>query len=76
MEETTDEQIFIETTLLNRLHEAGRRGLLEAVVVAAVTHRAHEFVGSVSAVEVKKVLKNLAESGRVSHSAGRWRRLR
>ena len=67
---------WVQMTCLERLAEPTNSGLSEAVLCAAVSHRAPDEIGSVVPSDVKRALKRLEEAGRVSHSAGRWRRLR
>lgn len=65
---------WIRATALERLQPASERGLLEAVLMAGLQHRARELYPDLQVHEIRKVLETMAERGDVKHSAGRWTR--
>lgn len=76
MEGQVQPERWIERTCLNRLADASRDGLSEMVLCATIRHRAPDELGPLMNSDVVKALKRLQAHGRVTHSAGRWRRLR
>ncbi len=67
---------WLQKTCLERLAGPTSRGLSEAVLCATVSHRVPPELGTAVPSDVKRALKRLQDAGRVTHSAGRWRRLR
>lgn len=62
---------WIRQIVLERL--SGRsEGLQEAVLFAAIRHRAREKFPNLGVQEITKVLKEMSEQGTVRHSARRW----
>lgn len=60
---------------LERLDDYREQGLKEDVLVAGVKHRARNEYPDLTPAEITGVLRELAATGRVKQSAGRWRRI-
>jgi len=67
-----DQQVFIRQVALERLGNKGSTGLAEAVLLAAIRHRAKTAVGEVTVTSVKLVLKDMEQRGQIRQTSGRW----
>lgn len=76
METQTNMEDVLAKRCLERLGDATSRGLAENVLIASLQHRCKDELGNIYPAHVRRALKDLKASGRVTHSAGRWRRLR
>lgn len=65
---------WIRQMVNERLAQAVDQGLLEAVLLAGVVHRARDRYPDLSKTDVKGVLRELERQGLARHSAGRWKR--
>lgn len=70
-----DRQQWLVQVLLERLADYLEQGLREDVLIAGVRHRARADYPDMTGAEVTAALRDLQTSGRVKHSAGRWRRV-
>jgi hypothetical protein len=66
---------LVRNITLERLDEAGEKGLIEAVLVATVKSRAKESYPNLLPHQILAVLRGMKDSGRVRNSAGRWMRM-
>ena len=65
---------FVQQVALERLGAVGERGLIEAVLIAAIRARGKDDFSDLLPHEVTAVLRSLKDAGRVRYSAGRWMR--
>ncbi len=70
-----DRHKWLSEQVLERLSEYLDQGLREDVLVTGLRHRARAQYPDLTPLEIVGVLKELAVSGRVRVSAGRWRRV-
>lgn len=69
-----DQSAWIRQVALERLSGAMDQGLLEAVLIAGIKHRARDRYPTLSDLEVRAELRAMDGAGLVTHSAGRWKR--
>jgi len=70
-----DRHKWLSEQALERLSEYLEQGLREDVLVTGLRHRARAQYPDLTPLEIVGVLKELANSGRVRVSAGRWKRV-
>ena len=64
--------LWVQQTVHQRLAGAGSAGLIEAVLLAGVVHRARNAFPKLQPADVRDVLRQMEGRGEVRSSAGRW----